>query len=135
MATWPPLSPAPEGSLTHGASSKRRHWPEGYRVGRSGRSVKKGGTAVAGGGIERPHQQPHEDDASRRQSDGGPDAAVESDRRHLEDRGIEEPGPDDPEIAEGRQRDVGHPDDGQPGIAAVDRSVQDEQLAKETSHR
>src|SRR5207302_10819015 len=30
MAARPPLSPAPEGSLTHGATGKRRHWPEGY---------------------------------------------------------------------------------------------------------
>src|SRR5206468_10918486 len=123
MAARPPLSPAPDGSLSHGPTGKRRHRPEGYRVGPFGRSVQKRGAAVAGGGVERPHQQPHEDDADGGQSDGSPDATVETHRHDLEYRRVEERGADDPQVAEGRQDDVGDADYGQPGIAAVDRGL------------
>src|SRR5256714_15556265 len=89
MPAWPPLSPAPDGSLTHGATGKRRHRPEGYRVRAFGRLVKKRRAPVARGGIERPHQEPHEDDDNTSQSDGGPYATVEQDRHHLEHRRIQ----------------------------------------------
>src|ERR1700736_5958974 len=95
-------SPAPGGRVSHGAPGKRGHWAEGYptglRVEASSPSVKKRRPTVARRGKERSQQRSHEDHADGRERNRGPNAPVDPGGRHLEDRGVDEDDPKDPQV-------------------------------------
>src|SRR3984893_2599189 len=128
-------SPAPGGGITHGAPGKRRHCAEGYRTGPPSPSVKNCGLPIAGGGVERAQEEAHEDDSRRRQRHGGADSRPEAHLCYLEHGGIDKRDLKDAHVSERCHHDVERADHSQPGEAAVDRGLENEELAEESRDR